>query len=106
MHRKRAMSNFKKTKNALNNKVDSKKNKTSLEDEVADTFEAETRNRIKNASFYGYAEHLYNTKKLTIKQLRSYKGLSKISDQLAQEIIDGLYKLSIITYKIHTQNGT
>lgn len=57
-------------------------------------------------SFYNYADNLDNPKKLTIQKLRSYKGLEKISDAIALEIIDGLYKLSIITYKIHTKNGT
>jgi hypothetical protein len=107
------MLNLNKTKNALSDKV---KNKTKqnnislpaqqLQDAKVLPDVSEQENGIKSNSFYNYADNLDNPKRLTIMQLRSYKGLSKISDQLAQEIIDGLYKLSIITYKIHTQNGT
>lgn len=105
------MLNLNKTKNALNEKVKNKNNNTAVPaqqiEDATSTFDvSEQESRIKNNSFYNYADNLDNPKKLTIVKLRSYKGLSKISDQLAQEIIDGLYKLSIITYKIHTQNGT
>lgn len=105
------MLNLNQTKKALSDRVKNKKNNTSLQaqqlaDEKTALDVSEQENRIENNSFYNYADNLDNPKKLTIAQLRSYKGLSKISDQLAREIIDGLYKLSIITYKIHTQNGT
>lgn len=47
-------------------------------------------------------ENVYTPKKLSIEQLRCYPGLSSLSDEEALEKIDGLYKLSILTYKIHS----
>lgn len=47
-------------------------------------------------------ENAYTPKKLSIEQLRCYPGLSSLSDEEALEKIDGLYKLSILTYKIHS----
>ena len=38
--------------------------------------------------------------KLTISELKKYEGLEKISDEEAQEIIDGLYKLAMIGKEI------
>ena len=55
--------------------------------------------------FYSYAENLENPKKLNVEQIKKYTGLNDISDGYAQELIEGLYKLSIITYKIF-KNGT
>ena len=52
-----------------------------------------------NDLFYAYSDNLENPKKLTIEQLRSFTGLQNLSDELAQKTIDGLYKLTIITYK-------
>lgn len=49
--------------------------------------------------FYRYADALASPKKLTIEQLKKYQGFQSISDEIAREIIEGLYKLSIITYK-------
>lgn len=45
-------------------------------------------------------------KMLTIEQLRKYKGQENISEEEALEKIEGLYKLSLITYKIYSENGT
>ncbi|GAB1857341.1 hypothetical protein MHTCC0001_21770 [Flavobacteriaceae bacterium MHTCC 0001] len=42
--------------------------------------------------------------KLTITELRNYDGLKNISDEEAQEIIDGLYKLAMIGIKINKKN--
>jgi hypothetical protein len=44
------------------------------------------------------------SKILTIKQLKQFKGLEDISESAAEQIIDGLYKLSLITFKIINQN--
>lgn len=52
----------------------------------------------KRKAFFEYADKIIDQKKLTIKQLKSYKGLENISDDTAKEIIDGLYRASIITY--------
>ena len=38
--------------------------------------------------------------KLTIEQVRNHSSLSNISDEEAIAIIESLYKLSIVTYKI------
>ena len=54
--------------------------------------------------FYDYSDKLDNPRKLTTAQLKEFMGLESISETLAQEIIDGLYKLTIITYKAY-QNG-
>lgn len=53
---------------------------------------------------YSYADKENVSKKLTVEQLRKFEGLENIGDQEAFEKIDGLYKLSIITYNIF-KNG-
>ena len=58
-----------------------------------------------NESFYTNAESIEYAKKLTIEQIRSDENFKNISDEQALEIIDGLYKLSLITYKIYSNNG-
>jgi hypothetical protein len=55
--------------------------------------------------FYSYAENLESPRKLTVEQLKKYVGFNDISEEKAQEMVDGLYKLSIITYKIF-KNGS
>jgi hypothetical protein len=52
-----------------------------------------------NNLFYSYADNLANPRILTIEQLRTFSGLENISEEIAHQIIDGLYKLTIITYK-------
>lgn len=56
-------------------------------------------------SFFAREESIENPRKLTIEQLRKFKGLENLSDKRALEIIDGLYKASILTYNTF-QNGT
>jgi len=58
-----------------------------------------------NNSFYADAESIEYPKKLTIEQVRSDEHFKNISDEKALEIIDGLYKLSIITYKIYSDGN-
>lgn len=43
--------------------------------------------------------------RLTIAQLRKHKGFESINGKDAKEIIDGLYALSTLTFKIY-KNGT
>lgn len=50
--------------------------------------------------FYSGIDNISNKRKLTVEQVRSNKALTNISDVEAEEIIDGMYKLSIITYNI------
>ncbi len=50
--------------------------------------------------FYSRMDNIEYPKKLTIEQVRSNKKFANITDQDAKELIDGLYKLSIITYNI------
>lgn len=38
--------------------------------------------------------------RLTIEEVREFKDFENISDEEAQELIDFLYELSILTYKI------
>lgn len=49
-------------------------------------------------AFFARQDAIINPRKLTIEQLKSYKGLENISDDTAKEITDGLYKASILTY--------
>lgn len=49
---------------------------------------------------YAREDSADNPRKLKIEQLRKYKGLENLNDEQASEIIEGLYKLSLITYKI------
>lgn len=53
----------------------------------------------KDNLFYSYADNFDNPRRLTTEQVRSFAGLENISEEVAQQIIDGLYKLTIITYK-------
>ena len=62
--------------------------------------ENEHRNSINDTVFYSYAANIGNPEKLSIEQLRKFNGLELVPEQDALEIIDELYKLSIITYKI------
>jgi hypothetical protein len=50
-------------------------------------------------------DNLALPKKLTVEEIRSYPGLSALSDEEAIEKIEGLYKLSILTYKIYTHGA-
>ena len=54
--------------------------------------------------FYSYADSIQNPKKISVEQLKKIYGFENISEENAHEIIDGLYKLTIITYKIF-KNG-
>ena len=56
---------------------------------------------IDDTIFYAYADNLIVTPMLTIEQLREFKGMKDLSEQEAKDTIEGLYKLSIITYKIY-----
>ena len=53
----------------------------------------------KNLS-YDSIEKCYHPRKLTIEQLKSYDGMGNISEKDAINIIDELYRLSVITYCI------
>ena len=53
-----------------------------------------------NQYFYEVTDNIVNPKRLTIKQIQNCVGFENISDEKAVEIIQGLYNLSIITYKI------
>lgn len=55
---------------------------------------------ITNELFYHYAAN-FTPQTISIEQLRSFNGLQDVSDSDALNIIDGLYQLSIVTYKIH-----
>jgi hypothetical protein len=57
-------------------------------------------NSVKGDLFFTYADNILNPKKLTVEQLRSFKGYENTSNRDALEIINGLYELTIITYKI------
>lgn len=45
-------------------------------------------------------EYIETVQKLTIEQVRNQSSFSNISDEEALSIIESLYKLSIVTYKI------
>lgn len=47
--------------------------------------------------FLNFADGL-KPNKMSIAQLRKLDGFSDVSDDVAQQIIDELYKLSVITY--------
>ena len=53
-----------------------------------------------SASFYTRMDNTDYPRKLTIERIRRNKKFANISDEDAKEIIDGLYKLSIISYNI------
>ncbi len=56
---------------------------------------------VDDTIFYAYADNLTVTPKLSIEQLREFKGMENLSEQESIDTIEGLYKLSIITYKIY-----
>lgn len=51
-------------------------------------------------SFYDRMDNLANPRKLTVEQVRSQEGMADISEEDANEIINGLYQFSIISYNI------
>ncbi len=53
-----------------------------------------------NDSNYVPYECIETVQKLTIEQVRNQSSFSNISDEEALSIIESLYKLSIVTYKI------
>jgi len=53
-----------------------------------------------NDFFYATADSIEYPKKLKIQQVKDDENFKTISDKEANDIIEGLYKLSIITYKI------
>lgn len=53
-----------------------------------------------SSSFYDRMDNLANPRKLTIEQVRSQEGMADISEEDANEIINGLYQFSIISYNI------
>ena len=55
--------------------------------------------------FYSVVDNNLNKRKLTVEQIRSNRTFANISDENANEIIEGLYKMSLITYNIY-KNGT
>ena len=57
--------------------------------------------RNNSNAFYAITDSIEYPKKLTLEQIKSCVDFKNISDDMALEIIDGLYKLSIITYKIY-----
>jgi hypothetical protein len=66
---------------------------------------ADAENSGNDGIFYSYVENSGSPRKLTVEQMKKYLGFNDISEEKAQELIGGLYKLSIITYKIF-KNGT
>ena len=55
--------------------------------------------RIVGDAFYAIADSIEYPKKLTIEQIRNCEDFKNISENEALQIIDSLYKLSIITFK-------
>jgi hypothetical protein len=51
--------------------------------------------------FFRRADGLINPHKLTIEEVKREEKFRNITDEQAKEIIDGLYKFSIITYNIY-----
>ena len=47
-----------------------------------------------------------NDLKITKEELKKFKGLEKISDDESKKIIDGLYRMAIISYKLYKENDT
>lgn len=52
-------------------------------------------------AFYAITDNIEYPKKLTVEQIKSCEDFKNISDKEAHEIIEGLYKLSIISFKIY-----
>ena len=51
--------------------------------------------------FFAYVDNHLVQKKISIEQLKSYEGFKNVENEDTLEIINGLYELSIITYKIY-----
>lgn len=56
-------------------------------------------------AFYKRMDNIANPKKLTMEQVRSEEGMADISEEDANEIINGLYQLSIISYTIYNHDN-
>ncbi len=44
--------------------------------------------------------------KLTVNKLKEHRGLENISNQEAEQIIDGLYRLARISFILYNKNDT
>jgi hypothetical protein len=55
---------------------------------------------VEGNSYYSRIDNAENPKKLSIEQIRSSEEFANISDEEANEIINSLHELSIITLKI------
>jgi len=54
--------------------------------------------------YYRLIDSYYKPKKLTVEQLREYSGYESVEDDVAMEIINGLYHLSVIIFKNYKKN--
>lgn len=51
--------------------------------------------------FYPYAQELTQTSKLSLEEFGKLTGRENSSEKTAEKIIEGLYQLSLIIYKIY-----
>jgi hypothetical protein len=61
--------------------------------------------RVITDLFYAITDNMECPKMLTINQIKQCNQFKNISTEQATEIINGLYKLSIITYNLFKENG-
>jgi hypothetical protein len=55
--------------------------------------------------FFSFADNLSNPKKLSVAQVRATGNFDDLSEEIILELINELYKFSVVTYKLY-QNET
>jgi len=57
-------------------------------------------NGVSHQLFFNYADKFENPKKITHVQVRNVEKFKNLSDNSVQQIIDELYQLSVLTYRM------
>lgn len=65
----------------------------------------ENANQVGYDVFFSFADNLSNPKKLSVAQVRATRNFDDLSEETILELIEELYKFSVLTYKLF-QNET
>ena len=65
----------------------------------------ENAKQVGNDLFFSFADNLSNPKKLSVSQVRATGNFDDLSEETILELINELYKFSVVTYKLY-QNET
>ena len=61
----------------------------------------ENANQVGYDVFFSFADNLSNPKKLSVAQVRATRNFDDLSEEEILELINQLYKFSVLTFKIY-----